>query len=140
MNKSIFFLFILLINYSFAQSEKIVPSLVSHDGLVFKSNEENPYTGKVSIYWENDQLKEEGLYRAGVKSGLWKYWYDTGQLNSKGIFRDNLKTGVWLEWYEYGNKKIQTIFRNGLKNGKEINWFVDGKKIGEYSYQGGKKN
>ena len=97
--------------------------------MVYKSNEEIPYTGKVSIFWENDQLKEEGLYRDGVRSGLWKYWYSDGQLSSKGIFRNNLKTGVWLEFYENGNKKMQTIYRNGLKNGKQINWTFDGIRL-----------
>jgi len=61
MTKSIYFLFILLINYSYTQTENIVPSIVLHEGLVFKSNEESPYTGKVSSYWENKQLKDEGL-------------------------------------------------------------------------------
>ena len=99
MTKSIFFFVFLLINNLSAQTDKIVPSIVELDGVVFKSNEENPYTGKVSIYWENDQLKEQGLYRDGIKSGLWKYWYRTGALYSKGIFRNNSRTGVWIEWY-----------------------------------------
>ena len=108
MTKSIFY-FLLIINLS-AQSDKIVPSIIEIDGVVIKSNEETPYTGKVSIYWENDQLKEEGLYREGIKSGLWKYWYKSGVLYSKGIFRTNSRTGVWIEWYENTNKKIQTIY------------------------------
>ena len=112
-------LIVLLANFTYSQSEKIIPSIVDLDGVVYKSNEEIPYTGKVSTYWENDQLKEEGLYRGGVKSGLWKYWHSEGQLSSKGIFRNNLKTGVWIEFYDNGNKKMQTIYRNGLKNGKQ---------------------
>ena len=72
------FLIVFLANFSYSQLEKIIPSIVDFDGVVYKSNEEIPYTGKVSIYWENDQLKEEGLYRDGVKSGLWKYWYYEG--------------------------------------------------------------
>ena len=122
------FLTILFINISYSQLEKVIPSIVDLEGVVYKSNEEIPYTGKVSTYWANDQLKKEGLYRDGVKSGLWKYWYSGGQLNSKVIFRNNLKTGVWLEFYDNGNKKMQTIYRNGLKNGKQINWTLDGSK------------
>ena len=129
MTKSIFFLFILLINYSFTQSGKIVPSIVEHDGIVFKSNEESPYTGKVSIYWQNDQIKEEGLYRNGVKSGLWKYWHETGNPNSKGIFRNNLKTGVWLEWYENGNKKSKALYQDGLLIDGPYKWNINGTKI-----------
>ena len=93
MTKTIFFFFLLLINVLFAKSDKIIPSIVEIDGVVFKSNEENPFTGKVSIYWENNQLKEEGLYRDGIKSGLWKYWYSSGVLQSKGIYRSNTRTG-----------------------------------------------
>ena len=92
MTSHILFLILLFANFSYSKSEKIIPSIVELDGVVYKSNEELPYTGKVSYYWENDQLKSEGLYRDGVKSGLWKYWHNDGQLSSKGIFRNNLKS------------------------------------------------
>ena len=107
MTKNNLLLIVLSANFIYSQSEKIIPSIVDLDGVVYKSNEEIPYTGKVSTYWENDQLKEEGLYRDGVKSGLWKYWYIEGQLSSKGIFRNNLKTGVWLEFYDKVTRKFK---------------------------------
>ena len=116
-------------NLLFAQFYKVVPSIIEKDGIAFKINDEIPYTGKITVFWEDNKLKEEGIYREGVKSGLWKYWYDSGQLFSKGIYRNNLQTGVWLEWYKNGNKKIQTIYRNGLKNGKQISWSSDGVKV-----------
>ena len=103
------FFILLLANFSYSQLEKIIPSIVNLEGVVYKSNEEIPYTGKVSTFWGNGQLKEEGLYRDGVKSGLWKYWHSEGQLSSKGIFRNNLKTGVWIEFYDDGNKKRMVV-------------------------------
>ena len=126
MTKSILSL-LLIINLS-AQSDKIIPSIVEHDGVVFKSNEENPYTGKVSIYWENNQIKEEGLYRDGIKSGLWKYWYKSGVLHSKGIFRNNLRTGVWIEWYELQPRE-ERRYKNGKLEGPRRKWYSN-KKMG----------
>ena len=45
------FLIVLLANLSYSQSEKIIPSIVDFDGVVYKSNEEIPYTGKVSTFF-----------------------------------------------------------------------------------------
>ena len=87
MNYIIFLTF--FFNLLFPQSYKIVPSIIEKDGVAFKVNEEFPYTGKVSVFWGNDTLKEEGIYRDGIKSGLWKYWFNSGQLFSKGIYRNN---------------------------------------------------
>ena len=44
------FLIVLLANISYSQLEKIIPSIVDLEGVVYKSNEEIPYTGKVSTF------------------------------------------------------------------------------------------
>ena len=138
MIKYIIFL-IFSLSLILSQSYKVQPPIVDINGVIFKENDEIPYTGKITVFWGNNRLKEEGIYREGVKSGLWKYWYATGKLFSKGIFRNGLKTGVWIEWHENGNKKTQSIYRNGLKNGREINWSLEEVKLSEFSFQSGSK-
>ena len=43
--------------------------VVDIEGVIFKKMMK-PYTGKITIFWENNKIKEEGIYREGVKSGF----------------------------------------------------------------------
>ena len=67
----------LIFSFSFilSQSYTVQPPIIDKNGVIFKENDELPYTGKITVFWGTNALKEEGIYREGVKSGLWKYWY-----------------------------------------------------------------
>ena len=92
-----------------SQSYKTEPPIVHIGGVIYKEDDELPYTGKIIVFLENNILKEEGIYFEDVKSGLWKYWYDSGNLFSKGIFRNGFTNRVWIEWHENGNKKLRAF-------------------------------
>jgi len=77
---------------------KTVPNIIFKDNVAYKEGEENPYTGKISIFFDKGIIKSEGLYRVGIKSGLWKEFFLSGQIKSKGIYRNDMKTGVWADW------------------------------------------
>ena len=81
MMKYIIF-FVFSFSQIISQSYEVQPPIVDIDGVIFKENDELPYTGKITVFWDNNTLKEEGIYREGVKSGLWKYWYKSGNLFS----------------------------------------------------------
>ena len=49
-----------------SQSYKVQPPIFDKNGLIFKENDELPYTGKITVFWGNNALKEEGIYREGV--------------------------------------------------------------------------
>ena len=122
MKRTILFIFSFFISIGFPQSRVNINVLIEYDGKMYKPDENEPYTGKVFDEWENWQTKEEGLYRDGHKSGLWKSWDENEQLIAKGIYRDNLKHGVWIEWHINGKKNNQVVYKNGKKNGKFIQW------------------
>ena len=115
------------------QTVKTVPSIIFNNNVAYKLDEETPYTGKISIVTESGAIKSEGLFRDGIKSGLWKEFFSSGQIKSKGIYRNDMKTGVWADWYSNEQKQSQAIYRNGKKNGKEITWYKSGIKKTELS-------
>ena len=90
MNKNTYYIYLLFFNYLMAQVETTNPIITINEGIVFKLDEDIPFTGKLSIS-KDSLIIEQGLYRSGIKSGLWKQWHDNGQLKSKGIYRDNKK-------------------------------------------------
>lgn len=71
-------------------------------------------------------IKIEGSYKEGTRTGEWKYWYDNGNLFFKGIFLDDNPDGKHT--YYWDNSKI-----------KEEGYYIMGKREGEwvrYNYDG----
>ena len=36
------------------------------------------------------------------KEGYWEKYYDNGQLNAKGLYKNGLRNGIWGEYYPNG--------------------------------------
>ena len=60
MTKYITFL-IFSFGLTLSQSFTVQPPIVEINGVIFKENDELPYTGKITVFWENSALKEEGI-------------------------------------------------------------------------------
>lgn len=53
--------------------------------------------GKFVFFYENGQVKQEGEYKNGRKSGLWKEYYDNGQLSDEEFHLEE-KTLFYQHW------------------------------------------
>jgi antitoxin component YwqK of YwqJK toxin-antitoxin module len=42
--------------------------------------------------------------------GEFSYYYKSGQLESKGVFRDGVKYGLWERYTSNGNEKPEKIY------------------------------
>lgn len=58
--------------------------------------------GKFAFFYENGQVKQEGEYKNGRKSGLWKEYYDNGQLSDEEFHLEE-KTLFYQHWDPSGN-------------------------------------
>jgi len=116
-------------------------NLTTKDGLIYKNNETQPYTGKVrgkvgDIFIEYEVLKGKmngefvlrnknriiemkGLIMDGKNEGIWQYYFPDGKIVSVGKFRNDSPDSTW-EWY----------FSNGML--KESGDYSMGKKEGEW--------
>lgn len=90
--------------------------------------------GSFKKFFHSNQLAEQGVYKNGLKIGLWKNWFENGKIETtqiwksgqkngtfikhnnlgeiieKGNFKKNLKHGLWIDLV----KKDSTIYKNGL--------------------------
>ena len=53
-------------------------------------------------YYENGNLKYEGLTRLGLRVKEWKFYYENGKLQFIGDYKYGEQTGVWKTYYENG--------------------------------------
>ena len=53
-------------------------------------------------YYENGQLKREGLIKDSIVHGYWKYYYENGNLMQTGeyIIDDSINNGNWTYSYK----------------------------------------
>ncbi len=64
---------------AFPQTKMDINNLIDRSGLLYKPNDDKPFTGKVFDLDENTgEKKIEGFFRKGVKNGKWTWWNEEG--------------------------------------------------------------
>lgn len=95
--------------------------------------------GKLTEWYEDGQIKEEGEYLNGMLHGRWTFWYDNGQKRSEGEYLNGLHNGAWTFWHYNGKKHEEGEFLLGKKHGKWNYWYFNGKYKAEIEFRNGKK-
>jgi len=98
---------LLFIGLAWGQSKMDINNLIDRGGLLYKANDDKPFSGSVFEFYDNGQKKLNGRYRNGTKNGKWTWWNEDGGTDSTGSYKNGLMNGQW-EFY----------FSNGKLNGK----------------------
>jgi MORN repeat variant len=94
--------------------------------------------GEFTSFYSNNELKEFGEFKNGLKSGIWKEWYTNGELKNitpwiNGAINGRLK--------EYGlNGKLTSVsqFRNNTLNGRQV-IYTDSSTVKIKKFRNGKE-
>ena len=78
-------------------------------------------------YYENGNLKYEGLTRLGLRVKEWKFYYENGKLQFIGDYKYGEQNGLWKIYYENGNIKNIANYDYGKLIGLVRNYEEDGK-------------
>ena len=78
-------------------------------------------------YYENGNLKYEGLTRLGLRVKEWKFYYENGKLQFIGDYKYGEQNGLWKIYYENGNIKNIANYDYGKLVGLVRNYEEDGK-------------
>lgn len=78
-----------------------------------------PLHGDYSKFYTNGQLAEKGLFKKGLKNGLWKSWYASGKIKSVYNYKNGLLVGDFVLFDEKGNTIEQGKFKKGIKEIQE---------------------
>lgn len=110
------------------------PQLAKRNGVYYKKNSIEPYTGKCFGYFKNGQMGLKGFINEGYKTGEWSYWYSNSQQKMLVNYKRGKKTGGWKYWYDNGKQRIDANYLNGKMVGRNTWWFKNGvkKKISIY--------
>lgn len=80
------------------------------------------YTGKLlhglySEFYVNKNLKEQGIFKMGLKEGTWKNWTETGTLISEISFKEGIEDGKFYRYDANGQLKETGNYKNGKIDG-----------------------
>lgn len=78
--------------------------------------------GKFEKFFLNTQLAEQGLFKLGLKHGLWYSWHQNGKLAEEATWRSGIKRGEYKSFDENGFLIESGKYRKGKKHGRWINW------------------
>lgn len=122
--------------------------LVLKDGLLYKSSQKNPFTGKIKALinkqvleyavvngmkngefifrFENNNIQMKGNIVNNNNEGVWNYYFPDGTIESTGIFLNNNPDGTWRWFYPNGQIKEQGNFNAGKREGEWLSYKTDG--------------
>jgi len=64
--------------------------------------------------------QKEGIYRNGLREGLWITWDRNGQKGSEGNYVNGKEEGLWIFWDQNDQKWEERNYRNGELINKTI--------------------
>lgn len=82
--------------------------------------------GKFNIFYPNKNLMEQGQFKYGLKTGLWKSWHPSGLLKQTVNWADGLRHGSFEEFDPSGRKIRSGTYKNNLFTGQIIIYLQGG--------------
>ena len=111
--------------------------------LRFQISERKPkhYNFNRTYYWykNNSILKTTGGGDGRTLHGDYTCFFPDNNLKEKGKFKYGLKTGTWIIWYNNGKMKEISNWCRGLLHGNISTFDMEGNKISTEKYRNGKK-
>jgi len=98
--------------------------------------------GEPDGFWflEDNDFREEGTYKAGVKYDDWKYFYlSTGKLQHKGKYVEGQENGKHVYYYDNGRVSEEGEFILGQREGKWKHLDLEGNIISTTIYKSGEE-
>lgn len=88
---------------------------------------QNARTGKNYYWFGNGVLQHTNSnYSGKLLNGDYEKFDRNKSLVEKGVFKDGLKTGLWQSWYPNGNLLAVHEWRNGVRDGKFTEYYENG--------------
>lgn len=96
--------------YMWYGSQKITETKGGYEGKLIH--------GKYTVFYLNNQLKEQGQIKYGLKNKEWKYWYPDGKLREVITWKNGVKNGSYSIYNDYGQLMAKGKFKKDKLDGK----------------------
>ncbi len=96
--------------------------------------EEGKRHGKITLYFENEQVKEVRSYFSGLMHGTWMTWNNQSVKIAEANYKKNKKHGKWYIWDDKGVKRYEMEYDEGKKVGTWSIWDDKGNLMKEQKF------
>ncbi|MDY4245930.1 MAG: hypothetical protein SOX65_05560 [Porphyromonas sp.] len=86
-------------------------------------------------YYDNGQLKERAISKAGKLDGLCERWHENGQLKERATYKAGKREGVCEEWRENGQLRSRREYSAGKREGVSETWYPNGRQQTRWNYK-----
>ena len=87
--------------------------VVLRENIYYLKGSETPYTGRIFLLHDNEQMSREGYLKEGKQAGTETHWYKNGKKRSEVKFKDGKRNGLMVGWHENGKKQVEANFKDG---------------------------
>lgn len=117
------------LTYMWYASQKIMETKGGYEGKLIH--------GKYTAFYLNNQLKEQGQIKYGLKNKEWKYWYPDGKLREVITWKSGVKNGTYAIYNDYGQLMAKGKFKKDKLNGKFYTYGLTGSVTEKKIYKNG---
>lgn len=117
------------LTYLWYSSQKIMETKGGYDGKLIH--------GFYKSFYLNNQLKEQGTIRYGVKHKEWKFWYADGKLRELITWKNGVKSGKYCIYNDMGQLMAKGNFKNDKLHGSFFTYNSNGGIIDKKKYKNG---
>jgi antitoxin component YwqK of YwqJK toxin-antitoxin module len=96
--------------------------------------EEGKRHGKITLYFEDNQIQEIRSYDNGLMDGTWITWNKLSVKIAEASYKRNKKHGKWYIWDDNGVKRYEMEYFEGKKTGTWYIWDEKGNVVKERKF------
>jgi antitoxin component YwqK of YwqJK toxin-antitoxin module len=115
--------------YMWYSTQKIMETKGGYDGKLIH--------GVYKAFYLNNQLKEQGCVKYGLKNKEWKYWYPDGKLKEVITWKNGVKNGFYALYNDYGQMMAKGNFKQDKLHGKFYTYGNAGSVLEKKVYKNG---
>jgi antitoxin component YwqK of YwqJK toxin-antitoxin module len=93
----------------------LADELVEKNGVLYRVDSDEPFTGRSLKYHENGRLMNSTDYRDGKKNGISEWFWENGTLGQRGHLKDGRKDGLLETFGANGDLTGRYNYKNGLR-------------------------
>lgn len=108
-------------SFTFSKGKMIAEGIIDDEGV-----KDGPW----KEFYEEGQLRAEGMYSLGKRIGRWRFYHENGSVEQEGTYNNQGNAeGAWKWYYDNGNVLREESFRNGLSDGPYVEYNEEGKVV-----------
>jgi len=140
MKKLLTFFCLIVVSFNSFSETIQQHQLVEKDGLVYKKDSTQPFTGSILDVYDNFLIMGTGTYKDGKREGMWISFWNNGNVENEGVFKDGKEHGLFESYYRNGQLKERKTYKEGREEGLVEQFNENGHLEYKGNYRDGKQH